>query len=82
MLSTLSLASQVTNVCPIAKLLSDIGRQVTVGSTPELSVAKGRSQKALAYPSPGQATNVWLGGQTSNGASLSKDKQQNMILKS
>ena len=82
MLPTLSLALHLTIVGPIANLLSDNGRQETVGSIPELSIAKGGSQKATAQASPGQVNNVWLGGQANVGASSSKDKQQNMIFKS
>ena len=71
-LPLLSTASHVTNDRPMVKLLPDNGLQVTVGLSPELSVALGCCQTATAVGSPGWVSSVWLKGHISNfGASVS-----------
>ena len=77
MLPQISLASHVTSVSPTGKWFPDMGLQVTIGLSPELSVASGCCQTAIAVGCPGLPNNAWLPGQTSNvGTSLSKPEHR------
>ena len=83
MFPLLSVAWHVTNACPMETLLPDAGLQVTVGWSPELSVALGCCQTATANGCPGSVTNSCKSGHVNSGFSLSKnvhtkscDKQQ------
>ena len=72
LLPYLSIAVQVTAVEPTAKLVPEGGLQVTVGLSPELSVANGSCHTIKAVDCLASVLLVWFSGQDSNtGFSLS-----------
>ena len=75
-----SRAVQVTRVEPIVKLVPEGGLQITVGLSPELSVADGSCHSIKAVGCPGSVFLVWLAGQdSSTGFSLSIDMHKRNV---
>ena len=74
---------QITFVEPIVKLVPEGGLQITVGLSPELSVAGGLCHTIKAVDCPGSVLLVWFAGQDFNtGFSLSIDMHNKKCTKS
>ena len=71
-----SRAVQVTFVKPIVKLVPEGGLQITVGLSPELSVAGGSCHSIKAVDCPGSVLLISLGQDSNTGFSMSIDKQR------
>ena len=74
-----SVAIHSTDVVPMAKLVPELGVQVTLGSCPELSTAAGFSHSSEAIDCPLYVLIAWSAGQVITGASVSI-KEQNVYL--
>ena len=66
----LSLALQITWVCPISNRLPDCLLQDILGRCPELSLASGLPQTTIAVDCPNTVELIWLFGQDNIGASI------------